>query len=390
MRMVCACRFGMWAALALLLIGAHGAVAADPVAAPAAAVDAALAPIATSPHREVLDGAVSAALRRADSPLAFTISDDFSGLGVVESTRRARFVLRESLTDARARVTFYDGRVVGRLGSDPAMSLSGQEAALASLVLEPARQRLRPTSSAQLDGLRDLGLETRDGVPVRHIQGTIRPEFVTRVLAGVLAQSGLVPSQRTKILAAIKVELGSIDVWIEPSGALWRETAVHRITIDVASLLQGVEMSDGGFGVDQATLELRLSMHPYEVGVPVAVKPPRARRDGPRLPSPGEASDLLTQELVLNGANALDVYSEDANTYASATPDALHAINPNIVFTRGGALAARSQVSLVNLEVNGYTLASRSATGHVYSLEVSSSGGTQRSCKGPRLAACYW
>jgi hypothetical protein len=150
-------------------------------------------------------------------------------------------------------------------------------------------------------------------------------------------------------------------------------------------------MSDGGFGIDQATLELRLSMHPYEVGTPVVVRPPRADRVGPRLPSPEGAADLLTQEIVLNGANALDVYSEDANTYASATPDALHGINPNITFLPGGgARSAKSQVSLVQVTADGYTVASRSSSGRVYTVEASSSGGTQRSCRAPGAESCYW
>ena len=98
------------------------------------------------------------------------------------------------------------------------------------------------------------------------------------------------------------------------------------------------------------------------------------------------AQDANAKSLLRNGAIAMESYYSDNQDFTAATPAAMLAIEPNIVWqTAAGALAKsnQAQITLTGGAVkDGYVLDTGSASGNTYKYTRAANASVVRSCVG--------
>jgi hypothetical protein len=83
-----------------------------------------------------------------------------------------------------------------------------------------------------MSGLVDLGPDVTDGVATHHYRAVLPGEFTKRLIEGLLeVEPDISAAERARTLAAFTFAPGSVDIWTDASGALWRQIDdgdVHR------------------------------------------------------------------------------------------------------------------------------------------------------------------
>jgi hypothetical protein len=355
-------------ALGALTIGASVATAADP--APADAVQQALQQIEGAPHRLAVDGTVKVALGTQNSPLKFTVSDDFSAAGEIENPRRTKWSLSESLAYTQIPLILHDGAAfVAEAGKTRYEKVPQDDTAALQLIFEPATQRIRPTSVAQIDGLVDAGIGTVDGVTAHHYTGVLPVAFQQRLIDGVFDAEKVRLDDRTRTLASLTLTPGTVDLWTDASGALWRETLTLSVSIDVNKAAGTKPGAESVLGIDTADLDLRLSFHPSDIGAAISVARPKlkpVKRTAPR----ENFEDFRAQALLSLGAQSLRSYGIVTGSYAGAPRQTLTDLaGGGVTFVRSGvARSDRDQVLLRAVRRRSFVLVTHSPSGKKFTL----------------------
>ncbi len=380
-------RWAVWlGAIMALSVGPTAMAAETPAtAAQTDAVQAALRGIEGVPHWMTIDGSVTVALRNRKNGLAFSVGDEFRATGKIENPRRARWSMSESLAFQDIPLILHDGNAYLREEGERYFGkLSASDARGGQLLLEPGSQRVRPTTLDQLSGLVDLGDDVTDGVATRHYRAALPGAFAQRLVEGALdIDDEIKPDERAKTLAAFTFTPGTVDIWTDASGALWRQSLTMPIEVDInKALAASADSGDSGFGIDTATVNVKLSFHPYAVGTPVTVIPPPAKPAERKIPTHIEIQDSAAQYLMFRAEDAFRTYAIVKGTYRGATRSVLNKLQPGIVFKyRGAARSAREEVLIRDVTRNQVVLVTTTASGHKFRLTMTRGKPSVMTCR---------
>ncbi len=143
------------------------------------------------------------------------------------------------------------------------------------LLFHPESQRILPRDARGIGTVTDLGVENVDGIPRRHLQADMTVDSVLSGADDVLGRMGFRGRERAALLRTVTVTPPTLDVWVNDDGTLWRETITASIRVDIPALVKVMPLVETMVevkGVSAYQLDVRASYHPFEIGVPIALK----------------------------------------------------------------------------------------------------------------------
>lgn len=372
---------------ALLLTTATPAGAADvPAGTDATALTAmaeqAVGAFAANSHKADLSVTLTGAMRGASGESPFSSTTRLTVRQFVASMHRSAGTAvveipqptRTSTTRTTQRVVTFDGRVFltgGEYGRQTVWARSGTIAAL-WLMLNPADPILRFPRAPQL-----VGLAAVPGEPGPYVR--LRGEIADDAARGMVRRFGLgkskLPADQNAAVDGARFEHRTIDLVIDPADGHLVETDVQLdIAVDLNLVSDSSETTIG-----EAVITLASRFVPSPTAAAIIVRRPSGAINLAAF-ARGRKQDKNAQSLLRDAAVAVERAHSEHGTYQFPL-EKVARIDPNVNWvTKVAARSTRKQVEFVWGNDRGYLLATRSATGRLFTYENRIGSSVRRRC----------